>query len=85
MDKCARGEDYFSHVQITALITTRFEQLVTSCRPREAYQLQHQINLRYGDVFGFDLLEEFSVDIWCAVMKLLSFSDLASCRVVRIY
>ncbi|KAF9291322.1 hypothetical protein BGZ68_004410 [Mortierella alpina] len=59
-----------------------FEQLVTSCRPREAYQLQHQINLRYGDVFGFDLLEEFSVDIWCAVMKLLSFSDLASCRVV---
>ncbi|KAF9562304.1 hypothetical protein EC968_005333 [Mortierella alpina] len=59
-----------------------FEQLVTSCRPREAYQLQHQISLRYGDVFGFDLLEEFPVDIWGTIMKLLSFADLASCRMV---
>ncbi|KAF9964845.1 hypothetical protein BGZ70_005838, partial [Mortierella alpina] len=59
-----------------------FEQLVTSCRPREAYQLQHQICLRYGDVFGFDLLEEFPVDIWGTIMKLLSFTDLASCRMV---
>ncbi|KAF9911027.1 hypothetical protein EC991_004899 [Linnemannia zychae] len=59
-----------------------FEQLVGSCRPRETYQLQHQLTKRYGQVVGFDLLDEFSSDISTLVLKNLSFSDLANCRMV---
>ncbi|KAG0372648.1 hypothetical protein BGX24_012758 [Mortierella sp. AD032] len=59
-----------------------FEQLVRSCRPRESYQLQHQLTMRHGQVIGFDLLDEFSSDIATLVLRNLSFSDLASCRVV---
>ncbi|KAF9127770.1 hypothetical protein BGW39_005630 [Mortierella sp. 14UC] len=59
-----------------------FEQLVGSCRPRETYQLQHQLTIRHGQVVGFDLLDEFSSDISTLVLKNLSFSDLANCRVV---
>ncbi|KAG0305345.1 hypothetical protein BGZ97_001139 [Linnemannia gamsii] len=59
-----------------------FEQLVASCRPRETYQLQHQLTIRHGQVYGFDLLDEFSSDISALVLKNLSFSDLANCRVV---
>ncbi|KAG0278726.1 hypothetical protein BGZ95_003315 [Linnemannia exigua] len=59
-----------------------FEQLVGSCRPRETYQLQHQLTMRHGQVIGFDLLDEFSSDIATLVLKNLSFSDLANCRVV---
>ncbi|KAG9070628.1 hypothetical protein KI688_008166 [Linnemannia hyalina] len=59
-----------------------FEQLVWSCRPRETYQLQHQLTIRHGQVYGFDLLDEFPSEISTLVLKNLSFSDLANCRLV---
>ncbi|KAF9197107.1 hypothetical protein BGZ50_000057 [Haplosporangium sp. Z 11] len=59
-----------------------FEQLVANCCPRETYQLQHQITARHGSVLGFDLLEEFPLDISMLIMKHLSFADLSSCRMV---
>jgi hypothetical protein len=85
--------DYYSTALILLLVAHhflsekykiyRFEQLVGSCRPRETYQLQHQLTTQYGQVNGFDLLEEFSPDISTLVLKNLTFSDLANCRVVR--
>ncbi|KAF9100132.1 hypothetical protein BGX29_006772 [Mortierella sp. GBA35] len=59
-----------------------FGLLVGNCRPRETYQLQHQLSVQHGQVYGFDLLEEFSSDISTLVLKNLSFADLASCRSV---
>ncbi|KAI8605473.1 hypothetical protein EDD21DRAFT_440324 [Dissophora ornata] len=59
-----------------------FEQLVASCRPREAYQMQLQITGRFGQVMGFDLLEESPLPISKMIMKYLSFIDLATCRMV---
>ncbi|KAF9296960.1 hypothetical protein BGZ88_011522 [Linnemannia elongata] len=59
-----------------------FEQLVRSCRPRETYQLQHQLTIRHGQVYGFDLLEELPTEISTLVLKNLSFSDLTNCRLV---
>lgn len=60
----------------------RFEQLIGSCRPRETYQLQHQLTIRHGQVYGFDLLDEFPSEISTLVLKNLSFSHLANCRLV---
>ncbi|KAG0206081.1 hypothetical protein BGX28_002440 [Mortierella sp. GBA30] len=59
-----------------------FEQLVANCGPRETYQLQHQISIRNREVLGFDLLEECPSHIWSKIMKFLSFTDLANCRMV---
>lgn len=61
----------------------RFEALAASCQPREVYQLQRQITLRHGRVEGFDFVGLLDPSIQTMILKRLSFSDLASCRLVK--